>query len=342
MFRINVFATCLYVLLCVRSVPASGDNAPIFEVSTSKFLLGTKVDITALHTDIIKCKKACYFAFEEINRIEQLLSAHIETSEISRINRSAGMEPVKVGSETFAMIERALGYAKRFDGFFDISIGPVTELWGFNGEAPAAIPDDERLRAMLKLVDFSKVRLNAGDRTVFLPLKKMKLDLGGIAKGYAVDKAAEVLRKHGISTFLINAGGDIYTSGRKDGNKRWVVGLQHPRKPNNLLATFELSDFAVATSGDYERYFEEGGKRYHHIIDPKTGYPAELTRSVTVFAPTVEEADVWATYLFIAGIEKFKKDKRISSMKTIFVDTHGGIQFDESLKAHYRLSFDTR
>jgi thiamine biosynthesis lipoprotein len=337
-FRTKIVLSLLACLFFPQSVPAAESDLPVFEVSSRKYLLGTQVDITALHPDVIKCKKACYAAFQEIERIERLLSSHSETSEISAINREAGAKPVKVSLETFSIIRRAIRYAEMFEGSFDVTIGPVTQLWGFHDDSPPSIPEETKLTAMLQLVNFKRVLLNQADTTVFLEVGGMQLDLGGIAKGYAVDKAAEVLKQNGIKHFLINAGGDIFASGRKTENKKWTVGIQHPRKPNDLLATFEMSDLAVATSGDYERYFDEGGKRYHHIIDPKTGYPADLNQSVTVFAPSVEEADVWATYLFILGYEEYQQRKDISPVESLFVARTGKVRCADSLKKEFKLS----
>lgn len=329
----------LFLFLSQDHLSAQSGEEHLFEVSATKYLLGTEVEMVAVHPDLGQCKEALYNAFQEINRIENLLSSHKKDSEISKINSEAAITPVKVSAETFAIIKRAIAYSKKFDGMFDISIGPITELWGFNDDKEITIPQKEKLNSLLKVVDYKNVILNDQHTTVSFAVKGMKLDLGGIAKGYAIDKAAELLKQQGIQRFLINAGGDIYASGLKSNNKKWRVGIKHPRKPHALLAAFELNDFAVATSGDYERYAEINGKRYHHIINPRTGFPSNFCQSVTVFAPTAEEADVWATYLFVIGVNNYKNNRADSSVPAIFVDSSGNINYDNSLQKKFMLSF---
>lgn len=333
------FLIILFLSLSQGYVSAQLEAGHLFEVSATKYLLGTAVDMVAVHSNISECKKAFYNAFREIERIETLLSSHKKVGEISKINNKASTAPVKVSAETFAIIKRSIAYSKKFDGMFDISIGPITELWGFNDDKKITIPQKEKLNSLLKLVDHENIILNSQDTTVSFAVKGMKLDLGGIAKGYAIDRAAAVLKQQGIKHFLINAGGDIYACGFKSKDKKWTVGIQHPRKPNNLLVTFELSDFAVATSGDYERYAVIDGKRYHHIINPKTGLPSNLCQSVTVFASTAEEADVWATYFFIIGFNHYKNSMADSPVSSIFVDSSGNINYDNSLDKEFMLSF---
>jgi len=312
----------------------------LYEVSATKYMLGTQIDLKAMHPDILGCKKAFYDAYQEIARIEALLSSHIASSEVTKINKMAGVKPVKVSYETFAIISRSVQYSKKFKGIFDASIGPVTTLWGFSDDKKdITLPKRSVLEADLKLVDYRRVALSKADTTVFLERKGMRLDLGGIAKGYAIDRAAYILKNKGIQHFLINAGGDIYACGYKYGEKKWLVGIQHPRRQADLLATFEVHDMAVATSGDYERYKIIDGKRYHHIIDPRTGFPATLDQSVTVFANSAEEADAWATYLFIIGYENEQKSALKPELGTVFVDASGNVEYDHSLEDAFNLRF---
>ncbi len=311
-------------------------TAPLFEVTATKYLLGTQVDIIAVGESVQSAKQACYFAFREMERIERILSSHREDSEIGRINKQAGLQPVPVSPETFAILQRALNYSRRFQGLFDISIGTVLHLWGFNEDRDIRLPPPDSLRQRLALVNYRYIRLNPQDTTVALLKPGMRIDLGGIAKGYAIDRAAATMRRHGIRRFLINAGGDIYAAGRKANGQPWRIGIKHPRELNSLLATFELSDYAVATSGDYERYAILNGRRYHHILDPRTGYPASGYRSVTVLARTAEAADVWATYLFILGRAGYKKAHPLP-VTALFVDQRGRVEYDPVWREKYRL-----
>jgi len=328
------------IFVCGQSrLRAQTENERLFEISTREYLSGTHVDMVAQHESIQICKQAFREAFGEMERLENLLSAQIATSEISRINQNAGGAPVKVSYETLAIIQRAVEYAKKFNGYFDISTGPIVELWGFSGGKEIVVPDRHRTSALLTLVGYKKIVINEQDTTIALAFAGMKLDLSGIAKGYAIDRAAMVLQRHGIKNFLINAGGDIYAAGRKDDDEKWLVGIRHPRSENALIAGFALSDFAVATSGDYERFVETEGKRYHHILNPRTGYPAPLCQSVSVLAPTVEEAEAWATYLFIIGFETYRKISSLNTPTALFVDTNGKIHWDSSWEKNYLLTF---
>ncbi|RMD98917.1 MAG: FAD:protein FMN transferase [Calditrichaeota bacterium] len=328
----------LFWIFLAPAFVASAGGGNLFEITATKFLLGTQVDIIAMAPQVARGKQACYLAFKEIERIEQRFSSHLPNSEISSINQSPG-KPVKVSYETFALLLRAKKYSQNFNGDFDVSIGPLTRLWGFNDDQKITLPDSSRLAALLQFVDYQKILLNARDTTVTLARRGMRLDLGGIAKGYAIDRAAKILREQEIENFLINAGGDIYAAGVKAPGRKWAIGIKHPRRLEALIARFELQDYAVATSGDYERFAIINGKRYHHILNPKTGYPAKLNQSVTVLAPTAEEADVWATYLFILGYSRYKQKFPHSPVEALFVDAAGKLHYDTSLVQHYAFEF---
>lgn len=325
------------VVFWSQAALAQPGTPPLFEVSASKYMLGTRIELKALYPDILACKKAFYDAFQETNRIEDLLSYRREHSEISAINRAAGVTPVRVSYETFALIQRASNYSAQTEGLFDISIGPVTTLWGFNDDVEITIPPSQLLAERLKLVDYRRIILNPADTTVFLKTKGMRLDLGGIGKGYAVDRIVAVLKAKGLIHFFVDAGGDIYAAGYKLDNQEWTVGIQHPRQPNELLATFEGHDLAVATSGDYERYKIIDGQRYHHIIDPRTGFPASMSQSVTVFANSVEEAVVWGKYVFIIGAQNYAQQTSLPAIKACIVEASGAVQCDSSLVTDYHL-----
>jgi thiamine biosynthesis lipoprotein len=266
--------------------------------------MGTPVETTARYPDINYCKEALYFAYREMERVEDLLAYQKESSEISKINRAAGVRAVPVSEETFAILQRAVGYSRKLDGLFDVTIGPLSSLWGFSGPQGGHLPLANEIEQQRKLVDYRDLVLNKADTTVFLKKKGMLLDLGGIAKGYAIDRGSRVLKEKGVTNFILNAGGDMYVSGEKEENIPWKVGIKDPREGQKLVASFALKDYAVATSGDYERFIMVDGQRYHHILDPRSGYPGKLCRSTTTFAPTVEEADVMATYMFIIGAQQ--------------------------------------
>ena len=318
------------LLLSLSAGSVSAQSAEtLYEVSVSKFLMGTQVETKARHSDIIACKKSLYLAYQEMERIENLLSFHNAGSEVSKINRAAGIHPVRVSPETFAIVHRAKSYARRLDGLFDVSIGPISELWGFNHNRQIAVPEQHEIDACLKLVDYRHIRLDSLHSTVFLNPKGVKIDLGGIAKGYAIDRGVSILKQKGIRHFLLSAGGDIYVSGRKNAHTDWRVGIKHPREMNDLVAQFNLKDCAVATSGDYERYTTIKGRRYHHIIDPRDGYFGTLSQSATVLSATAEEADVLATYLFLLGYERASKDHRLDA-PFLIVASDGTVHYNDA------------
>jgi FAD:protein FMN transferase len=267
----------------------------------SQFLMGTLVEISVYEKDKDLAQLAIQNAFDEIQRMEKLMSTHIPTSEISQINQSAGLRTVSVSPEVLEVIRRALYWAEQTDGALDVSIGPVHELWDFDGDHPA-LPDKNTLAQELLKVDYRKIQIE--NQTVFLMDKGMRLHLGAIAKGYAVDQAINILQDSNIRHALINAGGDLKTLGKRPDQTAWKIGLQHPRRPESILASFSLTEKAVATSGDYQKYFDHEGIRYHHILNPKTGYPVTGVMSATVVAKTVMDADSLSTALFVMGAKK--------------------------------------
>jgi thiamine biosynthesis lipoprotein len=264
------------------------------------------------------------------------LSCYKDSSEISAINREAGIQPVKVSFETFSMMKRAESYCKKYKGVFDVTIGPLSDLWGFSEDKEIVLPDDNEIKNLDKLVNYRDVVLNENDTTAFLKKKGMAIDLGGIAKGYAIDRGSAILKEKGITNFILNAGGDIYVSGMKDKNTLWKVGIKHPRNTNEIIAEFDLKDYAVATSGDYERFKIINGVRYHHILDPATGYPGTLSESSTILAPTAEEADASATYVFLLGWEKILNDKNIN-YPLLIVASDGSIHYNQAFGENYNL-----
>jgi len=276
----------------------------IFQKST--ILMDTLVTITAVAPSEKSAESAIDAAFAEIKRLEKLISFWDPESEISAINRNAGIRPVKISPETFELIKESLYISEKTDGAFDATIGPVIKQWDFKKHKK---PGPAKLDGALKKVNYRKLRLDKRNSTAYLAEKGMSFDTGGIAKGFAADRAEKVLRARGIKAGLIAIAGDIKGFGKKPDGKGWTVAIRNPRESegNELLAKIELTDEAVSTSGDYERYFMEGGKRFHHLLDPRTGHPAEGFQSVSVIAPRAVWTDGFSTGTFIMGPEKGKK-----------------------------------
>ncbi len=271
----------------------------------SKFLMSTIVEITAVGTEE-ESRQAMMLAFEEIRRIDGLMSVYNPDSEVSRVNEAAGEFAVRVSADTLEVVSESLRIARLTNGAMDITVAPLMELWGF-GNGENRVPPDDELQEKLLLVDYRKVLADADSSTVRLDLPGMRIDVGGIAKGYAVDSAIRVMKEAGIRNALISAGGDIYAMGAPPGKESWKIGIRHPRARADLLGILELKDRAVATSGDYENFFEVDGKRYCHIMDPGTGRPVQGIMSVTILADTAAEADALATAIFPLGADKGMK-----------------------------------
>lgn len=324
------YAFLLIFFSRITWLPAADSSNVDYQVKVSKIIMDTPVETTARYPDVTYCKKALYFAYREMQRIDDLLAWQKPGSEIAKINAAAGKQPVHISEETFAILKRAVNYARKLDGLFDVTIGPVTTLWGFSNPEGAHLPQKNDIVDSLALVNYRDLLLNTSDTTAFLKKKGMRLDLGGIAKGYAIDRGSAILKEKGITNFILNAGGDIYVSGQKDKNTQWKVGVKDPRNGQKLIASFALKNYAVATSGDYERFIIVNGHRYHHIIDPRNGYPGSLSQSSTTFASTAEEADVMATYLFIIGVRQALKKE--TSAPFLIVDADGRLTANAKFK----------
>jgi thiamine biosynthesis lipoprotein len=271
-------------------------------------VMGTEAVFTAWTADIDKADQAFAAAYTEIRRIEDLMTDWERPgqppSDVVRINAAAGKPtPVTVSEETLQVIQASLDMSRRSDGAFDITYAAMRGLWKFDDDLDKRVPPAAEIERRRQLIDYRDVIVDAKKRTVRLKRAGMRLGLGGIAKGYAVDRCAEVLRRHGLRDFMVQAGGDLFVAGQK-GKAHWMVGVRDPRAPKGIIAKMAIQDHAFSTAGDYERAFVLDGRRYHHIIDPKTGYPATASRGVTIFAPTAFLADALDDAVFILGPER--------------------------------------
>ncbi|MFC1654596.1 FAD:protein FMN transferase [Myxococcota bacterium] len=266
--------------------------------------MGTYVTITISAAESEGVLAAIEAGFAEVKRLENVLSEWRPDSQISAVNRHAGKNPVRVGREVFRVFEMALEVSKKSDGAFDVTFAALGGLWDYKAKNPR-IPDKKEIGKRARLVDYRQLVLNEKNRSVMLKKAGMRTGLGGIAKGYVVDRVSAVLAEEGYPNHLVIAGGDLYASGTR-GYRKWRIGIRDP-KNRGLYAAVEVHNEGVATSGNYEKFFYKDGVRYHHILDPKTGWPARGTASVTVFAKSAAEADAWATALFVLGPEKALK-----------------------------------
>jgi thiamine biosynthesis lipoprotein len=291
--------------------------------------MGTTLQLTVLGPDEKVLEAALSAARAELQRVEDVFTTWRE-SELTRLNASAGKGPFKVSPEQVKLIGRSLEIGKLTRGAFDVTFYSVGKLWNFKAKPPK-LPSKEEIAAALKKVGYAKVKVDPRANTVELPAGT-RIGLGGIAKGYGVDRAMAVIMKRGIRHALVNAGGDLKALGTKHG-KPWDIAIKHPRDRERVLAVLPVSNVCVVTSGDYERFFVHEGKRYHHILDPRTGYPSQGCMSVTVTAPDAAFADALATALCVLGVkEGLEVVDSLRRVEAILVDLDGGVHFSKGLK----------
>lgn len=269
--------------------------------SRTLLLMGNRFDITVVADNQERGDKAIDLAIGEIKRIEKLISSWDPNSQTSNINRNSGIAPVKVDPELFGLIKRALAISKFTDGAFDITYASMDKIWAFDGSMKQ-MPSSEEITSSVSKVGYQQIVLNEEDFTVYLPVKGMKIGFGAIGKGYAADKAKQLLISNGTKGGIINASGDMNTWGSQANDKPWTVGIINPMNKEKVFATVPVKG-AVVTSGNYEKQVIFDGVRYSHIINPKTGYPATGLISVTVFTSQAELADALATAVFVMGAE---------------------------------------
>ncbi len=304
-------------------------------VKRAQMHMGTLVSITAVAPTKEMAHASIAAGFHEIKRLEQLLSTWIPTSELSQVNAVAGQQPVVVSPDTLDLILRALDMAGLTEGGFNIAVGPAIEVWSVTERQ--TIPTRTELQSLRPLVDWSAIEINRQARTIFLPKPGMRIDVGGIGKGYAADRAADVMKKAGAQGGVVALSGDIKTFGDLPGMQGFPVGIRHPRQDGALIATIDLKNEAISTAGDYERYFEQDGIRYHHILDPQSLEPARACQSVTVIAAEGTVADGLDTGIFVLGPERgMELVERLPDVEAVIVDGAGQVFVSSGLRGRLR------
>ncbi len=306
-----IFVGVVILLMAVSFLGIAGYNPlnpdALPEYRFNRLLMNTDVSLV-FYTDEgrARAEEISAGVFHEMQILETQLSRGLKGNAVMDTNFAAGINPVKITTRAFEVMERGIYYGDISDGAFDITIAPLMDAWGFFNRN-FRMPPAEDINAALELVDYRRLSLDAAEQEAFLPREGMAIDLGGIAKGYIVDRGIEILQEEGIEHAFLNAGGDIRVLGGKPGDEPWRIGIQHPRTEvpvQKLMAVITLEDSAVVTSGDYERYFEEDGSMFHHILDPRTGYPARKLTSVTIVASDATTADALSTAVFVMGPDK--------------------------------------
>ncbi|WP_116769577.1 FAD:protein FMN transferase [Maribacter litoralis] len=288
-------------------------------------LMGSRFEITVVGKDQVEANEYIDLAISEISRIEKLISSWDPNSQTSLINKNAGIQPVQVDAELFGLIQRGIGISKLTDGAFDISYASMDNIWKFDGSM-TDMPSDDLIKASVAKVGYHNIILDKENHTVFLKLEGMKIGFGAIGKGYAADKAKELLMSKGVVAGIINASGDMNTWGKQTNGKDWQVAITNPIDKNKVFALLPVHNGAVVTSGNYEKYVTFNNTRYTHIIDPRSGYPATGIVSVTVFAPKAELADALATSVFVMGKDVgLNRIEQLPKVECVIIDGEGNI-----------------
>ncbi|MFQ5547912.1 MAG: FAD:protein FMN transferase [Woeseia sp.] len=321
---LRVTLATVVVAICVISIPSYaewlGDTRP---------LMGTEVSVHIWHEDAEEGMSIVDSAFEEVARIEGLMSTYIDESEISEINRIASEGPVRAGDELINLILRSLDISMLTHGAFDITYDSVGQHYDFRARRR---PDTETVQEELKHVDYRLVEVDRLEGTIRFRESGVRINLGGIAKGYSVERAVGLLRSRGIRHGIVTAGGDSRLLGDRRGQP-FMVGIRDPRKEGEVVLSIPLEDEAISTSGDYERYFEEDGKRYHHIIEPATGLPAGGVRSATIVGPDAVLTDALSTSVFVLGVDRgLRLIATLPDYEGIVIDAQDRLYYSDGLE----------
>ncbi len=306
-------------------------------VRDARPLMGTEVSVHLWSDEPEAGQRALEDVFDEAARIDRLMSTYKDESEISEINRVAADRPVAVGNELFGLIQRSLDISVLTLGAFDITYDSVGQHYDFRSRQR---PDADTVESELANIDYRYVRLDRAAGTVCFQKQGVRINLGGIAKGYVVERGVEILRKHGIENAIVTAGGDSRLLGDRRG-RPWVVGIRDPRNDGQVAISVPLADEAISTSGDYERYFDEDGTRYHHIIQPSTGNPASGVHSATVFGPDAVFTDALSTSVFVMGVDKgLTLIATLPDYESIVIDSNGNVYYSDGLQQPEAESFE--
>lgn len=291
-------------------------------------IMGTRTAVELHAGTKQQAEKCSQLVFDEMKRIDALMSPYKEQSELSIINRDASSKAVKISPELFKLLQRSIEFSEMSDGAFDITFASIGFLYDYRNNKR---PSDEKIGQQQDAVNYKNIKLNETQKSVFFSHKKTKIDLGGIAKGHAVDNAIKILSDCSIKNALVTAGGDSRILGDKIG-RPWVMGVRHPRDDNKVVVSIPLSNEAISTSGDYERYFIEDGKRYHHIIKPSTGKPVEHSWSTSVLANDSLTSDALSTTLFVLGTKKgLQLINSLEDIEAIVINSNGKMFYSSGL-----------
>ena len=315
-----------YLFQIILLVGVSQANAAWVEKTAA--VMGTHISVELWHPNEERAEQLAQEVIDEMWRIDLLMSPFREESELSRINRLAGRSPVSISQEMYQLLQKAVHFSRLSEGAFDITFASVGELYDYRA---AIRPELAEIESLLPTINFNHLLFNSTKRTVAFAIEGVRIDLGGIAKGHAVDRAIERLKRAGVEHALVTAGGDSRILGDRRG-RPWHVAIRNPRDKNATVVMLPLSDAAVSTSGDYERYFEADGVRYHHIISPKTGQSPSQLRSVTVIGADATTTDALSTTLFVMGLKKgLALIETLTDIDAVIIDSNGKVHYSKGL-----------
>ncbi len=323
-----------YVSLCVVLMLSIGLLHAQSSFKKAFTAMGCGFEVTVVASDQDVADAYLSSAIDNIRRIELLISSWKADSQTGQINSSAGIEPVAVDIELYDLIKRSIGLSKLTNGAFDITYASMDKIWKFDGTV-TQFPENQMISESVSRVGFQKIETNDSKHSVFLPEKGMKIGFGAIGKGYAADHTMKLLQSQGVSAGIINASGDLRTWGTQPDGKPWRIGIKNPLNNNKIFTMISLKDQALVTSGNYEKYILIDGKRYSHIIDPRTGVPSSGLTSVTIIASSAELADALATSVFVMG-----KDvgldfvNQIKGVECILVEDDGSVSYSDHVNAN--------
>ncbi|QCR22746.1 thiamine biosynthesis protein ApbE [Pontibacter sp. SGAir0037] len=300
--------------------------------------MGSRFDITIVAGDSLSAENSIDAVIAEVTRIENLISDWKDDTQVAEVNRKAGIAPVKVDPEVFALAERALCLSKITKGGFDISFAAMDRIWKFDGSM-TEMPGPEAIKKSVEKVGYKNIVLNRKNSTIFLKKKGMKIGFGALGEGYAADRCRDMMLARGIKAGIVNGSGDMSTWGKQPDGSNWTVGITNPLQKNTLFAIIPLQQSAVVTSGSYEKFVMFNGTRYSHIINPATGYPASGLTSVTVFGPSAEKANGFSTSMMVLGKEAgLKLLKKYPEYSCILITDNGEVISSPNLAIEeYRL-----
>ena len=318
-----------FVFLIFISALYSVSAQVVFQRSFIK--MGSAFDLTLVANNQVEADQLFEQAISEIDRIERLISSWNQASETSQVNKMAGKKAVKVTKELYDLVFRAKAIAQLTNGAFDPTYASVDKIWTFDGR-DVKQPNTEIISASVAKIGFDKIAFDPLESSLYLPLQGMKIGFGAIGKGYAADRVKFLLQKQGVAAGIVNASGDMSAWGIQPNGNPWQVGLINPKNKDKVFAWFPVKDQAVVTSGDYEKFVLINGKRYGHIINPKTGFPSQGVISCTVFAPKAELADALSTALFVMGVETgIDFINQLNQVEAIMIDDTGKVHTSKNI-----------